>query len=144
MCSASKSLYMYGTIDVPPGPRTRRAAEERRIRIPTPAERRPAYGRELQSKCKLQTRGVRSRKEKGREEMIVCWKKGGTPPYIGQGGGASSSPRPCGTKPKGGGGCTVQGGGLPLPWRQHRGENSPPPLMGRMGPYSLFHFFYIV
>src|SRR3954465_1724456 len=101
-------------------------AEERRIRIPTPAERWPAYGGELQSKCKLQTRGVRSRKEKERErgDDCVLEKGGGTPPYIGQGGGASSSPPPCGTKPQRGD-CVGQGGSGPLPWHQAQGGNSP-------------------
>src|SRR3954470_21841400 len=83
-CSASRRLHTYSATDVPSGLRTWRAAERRQIRIPTPAERRPVYGGELQSKCKLQTRGVRSRKEKERERGDDCvLEKGGSPPYIG-------------------------------------------------------------
>ena len=46
------------------------------------------YGGELQSRYRLQTRGVHFREgEGGRGDVLVCWKKGGcTPPYIGQGG----------------------------------------------------------
>src|SRR3954464_3321861 len=51
------------------------------------------------------------RRRRGRE-IIVCWKKGVTPPYIGQ-GVTSSSPPPCGTKPPRGGVRRPRGGWAP-------------------------------
>src|ERR1041385_518412 len=103
-CSASKRLYTYGTIDVPPGPRTRRAAEERRIRIPTPAERRPALWWRTPVQVQTPNKGSplpgRRRRKK---EILVCWKKGGFPSLYRPRGVLSSSPPPCGTKlPRGG------------------------------------------
>src|SRR3954471_21766048 len=88
MCSASKRLYTYGTIDVPPGPRTRRAAEERRLRIPTPAERRPALWWRTPNKVQTPNKGSPlPRRRRRKKEILVCLEKGGsTPPYIGQGG----------------------------------------------------------
>src|SRR3954470_22173726 len=82
------------------------------------------YGGELLSRCRLQTRGVHFQEGEGKRGIIVYWKKGGTPPYIGQGGGASSSPPPCGTKhPRGE--CAGLGGCGPLPWRQSKGGGTP-------------------
>src|ERR1041385_8278518 len=63
------------------------------------------YGGELQSRCRLQTRGVHFQEGEGeRERDNSLLEKGGcAPPYIGQGGVLSSSPPPCGTKlPRGG------------------------------------------
>src|SRR3954451_22731945 len=72
--SRTTSVVPRGIIHIrytrrPSGLRTRRAAERRWIRIPIPAARRRAYGGENpQTKCRLQTRGVHSRREKEREE----------------------------------------------------------------------------
>src|SRR3954463_13952146 len=83
MCSASKRLYTYDTIDVPPEPRTRGAAEERRLRIPTPAERRPALWWRTPIQVQNPNKGSplpgRRRRKK---EILVCWKKGGLPLLI--------------------------------------------------------------
>src|ERR1041385_2844101 len=95
-CSASKRLYTYGTIDVPPGPRTKRAAEERCIRIPTPAERGPALWWRTPVQVQTPNKGSplpgRRRRER---EILVCWKKGGLPLLIlAKGGGAILLPSP--------------------------------------------------
>src|SRR3954469_13967497 len=90
-CGASKRLYTYNTIEVPPGPRTRRAAEERRIRIPTPAERRPALWWRTPNQVQTPNKGspLPGRRRRGRENNC-CMRKGGcTPPYVGQGGGGA-------------------------------------------------------
>src|ERR1041384_3459753 len=98
-CSALRRLHTYSATDVPSGLRTRRAAERRRIRIPTPAERRPAYGGELPTKCKPQTRG----------------------------GPLPCSNFPCGTKPKGRGGGAPNGGWAPplVPWAKGEAPSFP-------------------
>ena len=95
--------------------------------------------------CRLQTRGVRRRKEKERErdlknlsQINCCEEKGHpTPPYIGQGGVPPSLPFPCGTKPKGGGdGAPLKGVGPFLaPWP--KGE-TPSSLNGPFKAYMPF------
>src|SRR3954471_11011561 len=135
MCSASKRLYTYGTIDVPPGPRTRRAAEERRLRIPTPAERRPALWWRTPILVQTPKKGSplpgRRRRKK---EILVCWKKGGsTPPYIGQ-GGCDPPPLPHVGLNSQGGECAGHRGDGPHPWRQAQGGRPPSSLNGPHGP----------
>src|SRR3954463_14474116 len=117
MSSASKRLYTYGTIDVPPGPRTRRAAEERRLQIPTPAERRPALWWRTPIQVQTPNKGspLPARRRRKRRCVVVLEKGGCTPPYIGQ-GGCHPPPLPhVGLNSQGEGGCRPRGDG-PHPW----------------------------
>src|SRR4051812_20009822 len=78
--SSTTSVVPRGIIHIqytrrPSGLRTRRAAERRWIQIPIPAVRRRAYGGKSPTKCRIQTRGVHSRKEKeGEREKRTCLK----------------------------------------------------------------------
>src|SRR4051812_46651950 len=93
------------------------------------------YGGELQSRYRLQTRGVHFREGEGeRGRCVVVWKKGGcTPPYIGQ-GGRHPPPPPCGTNLPTGGGCAgLMGGWAPPLAPSPRGE-TPSSLNGPHGP----------
>src|SRR4051812_35335748 len=140
-CSSSKRLYTYSTIDVPSGPRTRRATEERRIRIPTLVERRRAMVENSKPGAdSKQGESAIVRRRRGRE-IVWVGKRGCTPPYIGQGGMPSSSPPPCGTKPPRGGSAPAKGGWAPPLGAKPKGVKPPPPLMGSYGPLSLFPLF---
>src|ERR1043165_3639022 len=100
------------------------------------------YGGELQSRCKLQTRGVHFLEgEGGRGDIVVYGKRGVYPSLYRTRGVPSSSPPPCGTKPPRGGGAPAKGGSGPHPWRQAQGGSPPPPLKGPIGPFSLFPIF---
>src|SRR3954469_20591095 len=141
-CGASKRLYTYNTIDVPPGPRTRRAAEERRIRISTPAERRPDLWRRNQVQVQTPNKGRPLPGRRRRERNNCVLEKGRcTPPYIGQ-GGCHPPPLPHVGLSSQGGRCSGKGGGGKgrTPWPQAQG-GTPPPLMGPYGPYSVFPLF---
>src|SRR3954468_16604618 len=94
------------------------------------------------TRCKLQTRGVRSRSEKERERETQCCVEKGTPtpPYIGQ-GGALTLPFPhVGLNPQGGGSGAARRGDEPLPWREAQGGRLPLPLMGLLRTKYLFTF----
>src|SRR3954467_8740558 len=83
-----------------------------------------------------------SEKEKEEEGDIGALEKGGVYPSLYRPRGVpSSSPPPCGTKLPRGGSAPAKGGGGPHPWRQAQGGSPPPPLMGPMGPFSLFPIF---
>src|SRR3954468_14677760 len=118
MCSASKRLYTYGTIDVPPGPRTRRVAKERRLRIPTPAERRPALWWRTTVQVQTPNKGSPLPGRRRRERNNCVLEKGGcTPPYIGQ-GGCHPPPLPHVGLNSQGGSAPAKGGDDSHPWRQ--------------------------
>src|SRR3954466_4986948 len=70
------------------------------------------YGGELQSRCRLQTRGVHFREGEGGRRRYWCLGKMGVYPSLYRPRGVpSSSPPPCGTKlPKGGGVRRPRGG----------------------------------
>src|SRR3954468_14689577 len=83
-----------------------RATEERWLRIPTPAERRPALWWRTPIQVQTPNKGSPLRRRRRRKkEILVCWKKGVYPSLYRPRGVPSSSPPPCGTKlPRGGGG----------------------------------------
>src|ERR1044072_6159905 len=110
--SCLAGLYTYSIPDVPPGSE------------PVEQRKEDGFGSRFQqhdgvrivekspTKCRLQTRGVHSRKEKGGRERLeklvsnqfILKKKGHpTPPYIGQGGCHPPLHFRGGTNPKGGG-----------------------------------------
>ena len=121
-CIASKRLYTYNTIDVPSGPRTRRAAEERRIQISTPAERRPAMVENSRPGAdSKQGESTLGRGRRGRE-IYECWKKG-VYPSLYRPRGVPYSPLPhVGLNPQGGE-CAGQGGWAPPLGAKPKGGN---------------------
>ena len=134
---------MYGATNVPSGIRTRRAAERRWIRIPTPAPRRRAYGGETPNQVHAPNNGNPCKggeRERERELNVMMKKWHPTPPYIGQGGVFTSSPPPCGTKPLGRG--VRRPRGWDPPWAHGpRGGTASFPLMGLFRPICLFPHF---
>src|ERR1041385_6649054 len=98
------------------------------------------YGGELQSRCRLQTRGVRFREgEGGRRRYWCVGKRGVYPSLYRRRGGAILLPSPMWDSTPKGGSAPAKGGGGPHPWRQ--AGRPPPPLMGHMGPFILFPIF---
>src|ERR1041384_8301207 len=84
------------------------------------------YGGELQSRCRLQTRGVHFREGEGGRRRYWCVGKRGGYPCLYRPRAAPSSPAaPCGTKPPRGGGVSPKGGGGPHPWHQAQGGSPP-------------------
>src|SRR4051812_33067844 len=104
-------LHTYGVSDVPPGLRTRSAAERRWIRIPIPVARRRAYGGEIPNLVQTPNKGSPLKGRRKEKERDQCYQEKGhaTPPYISQGGVPPSLNFPCGTKPKGRGGVRDKG-----------------------------------
>src|SRR3954463_5865030 len=120
MCSASKRLYTYDTIDVPPEPRTRRAAEERGLRIPTPAERRPALWWRTPIQVQTPNKGspLPGRRRRKRRCVDVL-ERGGVHPSLYRAGGGGCHPPPLphvGLNSQGEGGAPAIGGDGPHPW----------------------------
>src|ERR1043165_9761234 len=73
--SSTTSVVPRGIIHIqytrrPSGLRTSRAAERRWVRIPIPAHDGVRIVEKSPTKCRLQTRGVHSRKEKGGRERL--------------------------------------------------------------------------
>ena len=106
------------------------------------------------TKCRLQTRGVHSSKEKGGRERLeklvsnrfaLCVLKGHLYPSLYRlRRGATSLNFPCGTNPKGRG-CAMNKGGGPLYGAMAHGGGLPLPLMGPMRPICLLiPFNYIL
>src|SRR4051812_19560515 len=86
-----------------------------------------------------------SRKGEGERGDVLCWKKGEDPSLYRTREGVPPHPLPhVGLNPQGGECAGLGGGSGPLTWRQAQGGNSPPPLMGPIGPYSPFPFLIIL
>src|SRR3954467_6614237 len=92
------------------------------------------YGGELQSRCRLQTRGVLFREGEGGRRRYWCVGKGGcTPPYIGQ-GGCHPPPLPHVELNSQGGECAGQGGWWTPPLAPSPRGETPSSLNGPHGP----------
>src|ERR1041385_8774101 len=95
------------------------------------------------TRCKLQTRGVRSRSEKERENELngMDEKRAHYPSLYRPRRGGTSSPPPCGTKlPKGGKGAAREGVKAPplAPWA--KGGNPLLPSWASSGTYAFSTF----
>src|SRR3954463_9970990 len=84
------------------------------------------YGGELQTRCRLQTRGVHFLEgEEGRRRYWCSGKRGVYPSLYRPRGVPSSFPPPCGTKPPKGGECAGQGGVGPTLGAKPKGGSPP-------------------
>src|ERR1041384_6749688 len=101
------------------------------------------YGGELQSRCRLQTRGVHFREGEGGRRRYWCVGKRGVYPSLYRLRGCLPPPLPhVGLNPQGGR-CAGQGGWWAPPLAPSLRGSPPPPLMGPMGPFSIFPIFLI-